>query len=157
MKQPTADLLARLDSLWHEYKSQLCCSGEKFWAKKPNTTDARVCLDAFTSMTVSYFDCARLMLVSILGIVSQDCNHTYTLAVTRACESILSCATFIATHDIGCAYLRVMFPLVLVYSHSPSMSHKDTAYSMLHRGQSQGKMSGASAMALPRSPEHSDG
>jgi hypothetical protein len=143
---PTKDLLARLDSIWQEYESEAELRSRNFLGNN----DYQVCAypDAFTSMTVSYFDCARVVLLSILAIVAPDLNSDYSSEITHSCESILSCVAFIDTHDIGCAYLSVIFPLVLVYSNSPSESHRWAAYRTLQKWQSESMMTGASATAL---------
>jgi hypothetical protein len=144
--KPTMNLIARLASLWHEYESKVELPSET----DPTQGDYRKSTypDAVTSITVLHFDCARVILMSIFAVVTPDHNSNYASEITRYCESILDCVAFIDNHGIGCAYLRMMLPLVLVYSNSPSAYQRYAAQSMLQKWQSESVMTGVGLIAL---------
>ena len=143
---PTTELLARLDNLWHEYEREADVPSQEHF--RPGNCQKRVYPNAFAAMTVCHFDCARVVLMSILAFIAPDHEFDYPSEITRSCESILSCVAFIGTHDVGCAYLRMMLPLVLVATNSPSASQRGFAHSTVQKWHSKSMMTGVSSIAL---------
>lgn len=143
---PTMDLLSRLDSLWHEYKSEAELRSRKHFRR--GGYQKCVYPDAFTAMTVFHFDCARIVLISILAIIVPEHDCDYSSEITSSCESALACVAFMDTNDVGCAYLRMMLPLVLVSTSSPSAYQRSVAHSTLQKWHSESTMTGVALIAL---------
>ncbi|KAJ3546506.1 hypothetical protein NM208_g1973 [Fusarium decemcellulare] len=117
------DVGPEVEELWQEFQQQATRSGELIQWPTPSGTGY---LDPFTAMVVAYFHAARV-LRSVLG--SQIGSST----VDASCDSILQSCYFLEGKNIGCAYLRMFFPLMLVAMHGSGGGQQAAAYGVLEQ------------------------
>jgi hypothetical protein len=104
--------------------------------------------DAFTALTMAYFSSARVL----LSIVAPQLAASF-LDPTDHCATILQASQYLQTYTIGCAYLRMATPLLLVALHSPELSQRRQATDCFERWIKK-SMTGISALALESIHQH---
>jgi hypothetical protein len=131
----------KTEALWLQYVNDAVDTDELlFWEDISNGT--RHFRDAFTALVVAYFSVARILLSLITPRLPdgfQTLSDDYT--------SILLASQYLQTHTVGCAYMRMATPLLLVALHSPESSQRNQAIAYFE-GWTQRSMSGVSALAL---------
>lgn len=131
------------DALWDEYQKEATQSGKPIeWYCEGET----IYRDAFTAMTVAYFSASAILLNNL---------HLQTAGYERgtindACETILRCSAFLTDKHIGCAYLRMFFPLTLVAMHSPGNEQRTIATGYLGGWLQDTAFAGLSSIAIQR-------
>jgi hypothetical protein len=140
-----ADVSVAIEELWDEFQEQAIQSGERIeW---PMPSGARY-QDPFTAMVVAYFAASRVLL-SILGVeYSRDTSQSSTLQ--NSCDCIVDCCRFFEGKEIGCAHLRMFFPLMLVAMHGASSAQQDLARVSLGQRLSNTAFKGLGSVALRR-------
>lgn len=130
-----------IKSLWDECTESATRSGEILTWHEPstNTTHFR---DAFTALTVAYFSAARVLLF-LIG-PQHAASHS---GLADDCRSILQAALYLQTCSVGCAYMRMAAPLLLVALHAPLVKQNLIAIGCF-RSWAQGSMRGISNIAL---------
>jgi hypothetical protein len=144
-----ADTLAidtTLSELWLQYETEAASRPQPIsWTTESNE---RVYRDAFTAYIVSYFSSARVLLsVTLQNQHSQVPPEGY---INDSCASILECAQFLDTQSVGCAYVRIMVPLLLVALHGTDERQRQLAIGMFERWQRTGIVSGLCTLALQK-------
>jgi hypothetical protein len=126
---------AEVESLWHEY-----ADAQLSWQEvSTGTVQFR---DAFTALTTAYFSSARILLyATALQLVASF------LDLTDHHATILHASQFLQTYTIGCAYMRMATPLLLVALHSPRPSQRRQATDCFDSWIKK-SMTGISALAL---------
>ncbi|KAF5012097.1 hypothetical protein FDECE_1814 [Fusarium decemcellulare] len=135
-----SDVGPEVEELWQEFQQQATRSGELIQWPTPSGTGY---LDPFTAMIVAYFNAARV-LQGVLG--SQIGSST----VDASCDSILQSCYFLEGKNIGCAYLRMFFPLMLVAMHGSSSGQQAAAYGVLEQWLSNTAFKGVAKIAVSR-------
>lgn len=102
--------------------------------------------DEITALTITYFNCASVLFSSGLPFIIN--TSTKSCGLLESCNSIISCAKYLETKAIGCAYMRMMFPLALVALKSPLISQQEHARNMLQAWKTANILSGLCVMAL---------
>lgn len=139
---------AEVEVLWLEYKEQAESKGETLsWVNANGRVEYR---DAFTALSIAYFSTARVLFT----ILAPRFAATFP-DFTDYYASILDCASFLKTHRIGCAYMRMATPLYLVALHSPNLEQRRRAILNFEEWRN-GSMAGISALALQRIDEKQD-
>jgi hypothetical protein len=140
-------LETEIEELWFEYVNEAVDTDTLlFW--EDISTGTRHFRDAFTALVVAYFSAARILLgitMTQLTNVSPILSDHYT--------SILLASQYLQTHSIGCAYMRMATPLLLVSLHSPDSSQRKQAVAYFEVW-TQRSMSGISALALDAIHRH---
>lgn len=111
-----------IGSLTDEYSARALDKGERLWWDDPIGRKYR---DVFTALTLAYFDAARVMLNIVTPQLPDATAEDSTVEIH--CASILNAANFLASRSIGCSYLRMTLPLLLVAVHSPSEVQRQSA------------------------------
>lgn len=130
-----------IDELWREYTATalIDCETLSWHDVSTNTMCYR---DAFTALTIAYFSATRILLAVIAPIQT---NNEHTVCY----ESVLQASRFMDTRLIGCAYMRMAAPLLLVALHAPSTVQRQKATGYFESWKT-GSMRGISALALAR-------
>lgn len=102
--------------------------------------------DAFTAYLVSYFESARILLLII-------CQRRYGFDILKdvmehSCSSILSCVQFLDGQNSGCAFMRVVLPLLLVATHSTATIQREQAIAYFKKWNQRGVIPGLTKIAL---------
>jgi len=135
----TEMLAAAPNYLWLEASDQAISEGDLlFWTDAE--TGATYYRDAYTALIISYF-CGTHVLLNILApqIAADDHTDYY--------GAILEASKFMSTRLIGCAYMRMAAPLLLVAMHAPDSAQRLEAVSYFESWKT-GSMRGISALAL---------
>ncbi|KAH3920060.1 hypothetical protein HBI56_034460 [Parastagonospora nodorum] len=130
-----------IKSLWDEYTESAARSGDILTWHEPSTSTTHF-RDGFTALTVAYFSATRLLL--FLTGPQHEASHS---GLADDCRSILQAALYLQTCSVGCAYMRMAAPLLLVALHTPVTKQKMVAIDCF-RSWAQGSMRGISDMAL---------
>ncbi|KAH6898074.1 hypothetical protein B0T10DRAFT_99717 [Thelonectria olida] len=110
-----ANVSLEIEELWDGFQEQAVHSGERIqWPMEPGSQYQ----DPFTAMALAYFAASRVLL-SILGIESPRSGPQVS-TFQNACDCIIECCRFFEGKEIGCAHLRMFFPLMLVAMHGGS-------------------------------------
>ncbi|OAL01149.1 hypothetical protein IQ06DRAFT_316166 [Phaeosphaeriaceae sp. SRC1lsM3a] len=105
-----------IDALWTECNE----SGEATWYDE--AAQRRYFRDAFTALLVSYFSAAYIL----LALTSPGFDSPCPDALDHY-QRILEAAEYMQTRQIGCAYMRIAAPLLLVALHAPHMEQRNAA------------------------------
>lgn len=125
--------------LWLDTFDQPTSKGELLSWTDPLTGET--CYrDAYTALMISYF-CGTHVLLNILA------PHLASNEETDYFNAILEASKFMSTRLIGCAYMRMAAPLLLVATHAPDAAQRLKAVSYFE-GWKTGSMRGISALAL---------
>jgi hypothetical protein len=103
--------------------------------------------DAFTTLTVSYFSAAYVLLEVTPG-GSQDTSKS-----SRYAQVILDAAIYLDTTRNAVAYMRMAMPLLLVALHAQDREHRETTVGIFEIW-SKASMRGISALALDTIRRH---
>jgi hypothetical protein len=130
-----------IDNLWKEY------TGTATEHKEPliwydTDTDTSQYRDAFTALTIAYFSATRIL----LAVTSQQLA-TCSTDLADHCRSILRAARYMQTCLIGCVYMRMAAPLLLVALHAPETRQREIAIGHFQSWE-YGTMRGISELAL---------
>jgi hypothetical protein len=130
-----------IDDLWKEYTETATLDNEILtWYD--TCTDTSQYRDAFTALTIAYFSATRILLAVITTPFAASCSD-----LTDHCRSILQAALYMQTCSIGCAYMRMAAPLLLVALHAPERRQRKIAIGCF-RSWEHGSMRGISELAL---------
>lgn len=134
-------LEAEIGTLWEEYTRAATDVNEKLsWLHTTkNTTRFR---DEFTALTIAYFCSAYIL----LHIVAPQLTVTSTESVDYH-ATILQASAYLRTYKIGCAYMRMATPLLLVALHAPRLDQRTAATSCFEHWLGK-SMRGISTLAL---------
>ncbi|KAF2029154.1 hypothetical protein EK21DRAFT_68309 [Setomelanomma holmii] len=111
-----------VEDLWDEYEAASALDDEQltWYDDLHGTMEYR---DAFTALVCAYFSASRILLAivapSITVPVPDSTNHH---------QNILNVAHYLETHLIGCAYMRMAAPLLLVTLYAPKMGQRKRAF-----------------------------
>ncbi|OAL51634.1 hypothetical protein IQ07DRAFT_586001 [Pyrenochaeta sp. DS3sAY3a] len=130
-----------LRNLWQEYTETAAERNERLRWEDDSTGSVRF-RDAFTALTMAYFDTAHIL----MAIVAPKLVDSWSRYQTRF-TAIMEAAQELQVHDIGCAYMRMATPILLVALHSPKKKQRAQAIECFQRWQG-GNMRGISSMAL---------
>ena len=130
-----------VDALWHEYTGAASAKNEilSWWDPESDMTRYR---DAFTALTISYFSAARILLAVTVPQLAAS-----ILDFTDHSRTVLQAALYLQTCRIGCAYMRMAAPLLLVAVHAPKAEQRRIAIGCFESWR-KGSMRGISALAL---------
>ena len=132
-KLQSKDVQARLDAistaieeLWSTFQKEMGGSGP---AHRSSTCGVKGILngkDAMTVLTLAYLETARFMLAFLT-----PSNKHAKVRLQEHSSTILQCTAALSTHSIGCASLRMIFPLTLVATYGPSLELRSAAENTL--------------------------
>ncbi|VUC23454.1 unnamed protein product [Clonostachys rosea] len=128
----------RINGLWEEYNEEARSAGVCLQWTLEN--DEQCYRDAYTAFVIAYFSTARLL----LAVIRMDVESN----ITEPCEDILRCSAFLATRNIGCACLRMFFPLTLVARYSTSPRQRGAAFRYLSGWLQDATFTGLSIVAI---------
>jgi hypothetical protein len=130
-----------VDALWHEYTEAASAKNEilSWWDPESDTTRYR---DAFTALMISYFSATRIL----LAVIAPQLAASF-LDFTDHNGNVLQAALYLQTCRIGCAYMRMAAPLLLVAVHAPKAEQRRIAIGCFESWNT-GSMRGISALAL---------
>jgi hypothetical protein len=129
-------LRAGISSLWKEYHGIAVDTSSTQLGHKPRKLNYN---NAFNALIIAYFSSAHILLNMLTPPVTTYQRHDYTV--------ILECATYLQTHEVGCAYMRMAMPLLLVALHAALPWQRIEAMGVFERWKN-GSMRGISALAL---------
>jgi hypothetical protein len=130
-----------IDDLWEEYTGTATGNNELLiWYD--TGTDTSQYRDAFTALTIAYFSATRILLA-----VTAPQPATCSTDLADYCRSILRAARYMQTCSIGCAYMRLAAPLLLVALHAPETRQREVAIGHFQSWE-YGTMRGISELAL---------
>ena len=136
-------LKSRLLVLWQNYANDTGFDGVHMLFS--NSADCKH-LDELSALTILYFNCAAMLLSSTLPVPITP--PTGSLGVLECCNSTFECVEYLENKSIGCAYMRMMLPLVLVALKGPSTALRERACNTLKTWKANGIMPGLCTMAL---------
>lgn len=130
------DFRTEIDELWQECNK----GGEATWYDE--ATQTRAFRDAFTALLVAYFSAARILL-ALTTSSSDSCSGDHV----DHFRLILDAAGYMQTYRIGCAYMRIAAPLLLVALHAPHRRQRQAAIANFEAWENS-TMRGMSELAL---------
>ncbi|KAF4952439.1 hypothetical protein FSARC_12634 [Fusarium sarcochroum] len=131
-----------IEHLWTEFQKQVAQAGECLQRPLHPRVQYK---DPFVAMVVAYFAASRV----ILGILEpQTCDHQSTCQDLY--DTILGCSYFLEDKNVGCAYLRMFFPLILVILHSPFGQQCESAHALLQQRMHNTAFKGMGSIAIKR-------
>ncbi len=130
-----------LITLWREYESKAIENGEQLSWMDPATGETQF-RDRFTSLIVAWFAAARIL----LAVVAPHITASF-MEMIDPYGTVMACAQYLEVHDIGCAYMRMGTPLILVALHSPDPKQRTQAITCFG-GWGDGSMRGIGALAI---------
>ncbi|WAO87667.1 Zn(2)-C6 fungal-type domain-containing protein [Fusarium falciforme] len=134
------DLSLEIDQLWFEFQEQATQLGELvLW---PVPSGARY-HDPFIAMVVAYFG-ASWVLLSILE------PHISSRELRDSCHAILESSCFLGGKNLGCAHLRMFFPLTLVAMYGPYSEQREAADRLLGQRIRNTAFKGMGSVAISR-------
>lgn len=141
------DIGIEVDKLWAEYQED---AGRR---NHPITRFSNDCIeyrDGVTAMTVAYFAVARILLSknSSLTATKDPGSSGSSGSSDDHGKTVLDCARFLTSKNIGCAYLRMFFPLTLVAIHSSSSDQRLAACDLIESWRYSTSFGGLSLKAL---------
>lgn len=152
MKQPRSlepcNLIdAEVNNLWTEYAGGSVHSGTQLsW--KDTKTGHKHYRDAFTALTVAYFATVRILIQNVQPQIYDTNSNTSDHYAT-----VMETSQYLQTQTIGCAYMRMATPLLLVALHSPSPDQRKKALECF-QSWTNGAMKGISLLALDTIYQH---
>ena len=142
----TRHLRSNLETLWSEYSNLHRTKERPIFSE--DETQGCTYRDATAALTIAYFACAFLILGSISLVATAGPSSSGNHTTIDSCVTILSCVTYLESKAIGCAYTRMMLPLVLVALKSPWAVQRQCARDKLQSWIAQKKMAGLCTIAL---------
>ncbi|KAF4972943.1 hypothetical protein FZEAL_9473 [Fusarium zealandicum] len=132
-----------IGELWNQFQEQAKQSGQAIqWP----TSSGPQYYDPFTAVIVSYFAASRVLFASLEPQVS---SHQLS-ALQDSCDDVLHCSYFLEGKDIGCAHLRMFFPLTLVALYAPCSEKRKEAYMLLGQRLQTTAFKGMGSIAIKR-------
>jgi hypothetical protein len=136
-----AGLSTRMHGLWAEYQLEAQLSADRLeWSADGELYFHK----ANTAFVVAYFAAGRILL-SLLG---QPLPPLAEPVMQDPFEAILRCAAFLAPLGIGCACLRMFFPVTLVARSARLARQRQAAYSYIVNWLRDASFSGLSVAAV---------
>jgi hypothetical protein len=130
-----------IDALWTEYTETATLKNEILtWYN--TCTETSQYRDAFTALTIAYFSATRILLAIAVPEFIASCSD-----LVDHCRSILQAALYMQTCSIGCAYMRMAAPLLIVALHAPETRQRKIAIGCFQSWEN-GSMRGISELAL---------
>ncbi|KAJ4328857.1 hypothetical protein N0V84_000644 [Fusarium piperis] len=129
-----------ITQLWLKFQEQTTQLGELIQWPVPAGAQYH---DPFISMVVAYFG-ASWVLLSILE--PQICIHQ----LGDSCDAILESSRFLGGKNLGCAHLRMFFPLTLVAMYGPSSDQREAADRLLGQRIRNTAFKGMGSVAVSR-------
>ena len=139
-------LRSNLETLWNEY-SKIHNTKEQATFSEDETQGCTY-RDAIAALTRAYFACAFLILRSISPVATTSFSSSGNQVSIDPAVVILSCVTYLESKAIGCAYTRMVLPLVLVALKSPWAVQRQCARDKLQSWIAQKRMAGLCMIAL---------
>ncbi|RDW85371.1 hypothetical protein BP5796_03696 [Coleophoma crateriformis] len=135
---------SQLEELWTAYSG----SGTSFDQALISVAapDSPINQNPVTILTTVYFNCASLILSHLSAAYMDD--HLADITSIASCASILSGIEYLEKKSIGCAYMRMMLPLVLIGLQSPEVGQRRFAREKLQTWRAQRWMSGLCTVSL---------
>ncbi|KAH7081430.1 hypothetical protein BKA63DRAFT_530472 [Paraphoma chrysanthemicola] len=121
-----------VEDLWTEYELTASFHNEQIIWRDIDTNTTRY-RDAFTALVCAYFSATRILL-GLLSPITLPCQ----LDAAEHHQSILDVAHHMETHLIGCAYMRMAAPLLLVALHGPRVEQRKKAVEYFQRWDNKG-------------------
>ncbi|KAH7091363.1 hypothetical protein FB567DRAFT_558299 [Paraphoma chrysanthemicola] len=121
-----------VENLWAEYKLTASVQNEQITWRDTDTNITQY-RDAFTALVCAYFSATRILLY-LLSPIPLPCQ----LDAVEHHQSILDVAHHMETHLIGCAYMRMAAPLLLVALHGPKVEQRKKSVEYFQRWDSKG-------------------
>jgi hypothetical protein len=121
-----------ISKLWMEFGAQDCYrqgpvqQGEDGIVIYPGT---------FTAYIISYFEASRILYEVVMERQACTVNPIRTQTILGASSSILSCAQYLEDQNMGCAFILIVLPLLLVARHGSSVEHLEGALGFFDRWQ----------------------
>jgi hypothetical protein len=130
-----------VEDLWSEYELAAALDNEQLTWHDTMTNTAHY-RDAFTALVCAYFSATRILLSTLSPIPATPESDT-----AKHHQSILNVANHLETHVIGCAYMRMAAPLLLVALHAPRPEQRRKAFEYFQRWEHKG-LRGISALVI---------
>lgn len=134
------DLRFEIDQLWLEFQEQATQLGELVHWPVPSEVGYH---DPFIAMVVAYFG-ASWVLLSILE------PHVASRELQDSCHAILESSRFLGGKNLGCAHLRMFFPLTLVAMYGPCSEQRKAADKLLGQRIRTTAFKGMGSVAISR-------
>jgi hypothetical protein len=136
-----ADLNSRMHGLWAEYQLEAQLSADRLeWS-----ADGELYFHKpHTAFVVAYFAAGRIL----LSLMGQPLPPLSEPVMQDPFEAILRCAAFLAPLEIGCACLRMFFPVTIVARSAKLVHQRQAAYSYLVNWLRDASFSGLSVAAV---------
>ena len=166
---PATDFIVQLEGLWPEVEALLPTADlnhdalgssveddpqlSRLWKCTPTGTEYP---DLPMATTVAFYNVAWVLVLSSVCHSAVE-RSRYGELIKAHCASILAVATFIDGHTngsayySGCYYLRMVFPIRIICSMSPSLMQRESARYRLERWRAYKGMAGICAVALASS------
>jgi hypothetical protein len=132
----------RLQELWRAYRNDTKVQRSSILRDSAEDNYS----DGLSALTILYFNSASVLLLSALP--DSVVRISESSGLSESCNSIMACVKYLEKKAIGCAYLRMMFPLVLVALKSPSTTQQLDAYNTLETWKTNRIMPGLCSIAL---------
>ena len=139
-------LHSKLETLWNEY-SMIHKTKERATFSEDGIQGCTY-RNAIAALTRAYFASAFLILGSISRVATISFSSSGDQVLVDSCVAILSCVTYLESKTIGCAYTRMVLPLVLIALKSPCAVQRQRAREKLQNWIAQKKMAGLCTIAL---------
>jgi hypothetical protein len=139
-----ARVKSEIEALWLEYQGHTRLG---YSVKSRCAHSETAFCDGFTALTIAYFSAAHIL----LGVLSSRLGGEMYVGLNE-CDhhaTIINSARFLRGTRIGCAYMRMSTPLLLVAIHSPNAELRSEAISVFESWR-HGHMKGISALAFER-------
>lgn len=118
------DIGHEIGQLWDEFREEAKRAGDNIQLPTSPHTQSK---DPFTTMIMAYFAASQ----ALLNILNSQPIPGKFLSLESSCHDILHCAYALQGKNLGCAYLRMFFPLMLVGVYGPSATQRAVACEVL--------------------------
>ncbi|KAI8720178.1 Zn(2)-C6 fungal-type domain-containing protein [Fusarium sp. LHS14.1] len=135
-----ADIIPEIDRLWLEFQDQATQLGELIQWPVPSGAQYH---DPFIAMVVAYFGASWVLLSIVEPRIS---DHQ----LAESCDAILESSRFLGGKNLGCAHLRMFFPLTLVAMYGPCSTQRKAADRLLGQRIQSTAFKGMGSVAIGR-------
>jgi hypothetical protein len=133
-----------INNLWVEFGAQDCY--QQGPVQQGEYSGVVIYPGAFTAYIISYFEAARILYEVIMERETSTVNPIRAQSIVGPSSSILSSAQYLEYQNMGCAFIRVVFPLLLVARHGLFVEHRERAIGFFDRWQANGIVPGLSGL-----------
>lgn len=133
------NIVPEIDQLWLEFKEQATQMGELIQWPVPSGAQYH---DPFIAMVVAYFGASWVLLSIFEPQVSDQ--------LAESCDAILESSRFLGGKNLGCAHLRMFFPLTLVAIYGPCGTQRKSADRLLGQRIQSTAFKGMGSVAIGR-------